>query len=159
MRTGRRSEYWIAEWSDGCDANLADLIPFCPSIVRGQHVAIASYDSGRYTPSKEEVAAGWRTLGDLAVSPKVTSVDSLPMPNFDEWYVYNRNVNLGPHRAFVNRLGFGPLSEQDPETKEFWDQVDLLQPNHVVGAGCPVLFLVTRDETIYQAALAAISRY
>jgi hypothetical protein len=63
-------------------------------------------------PSKEELAAGWSTLGDLAVSPKVDAIDRLPMPSFDERYIYNLNINLSPHPAFVNRMGFGPLNEE-----------------------------------------------
>jgi hypothetical protein len=159
MRTGRRSGYWVVEWSDGCDANLADLVPFCPSVVLGQHVAIASCDSGHYRPTIEEIADGWLTMGGVGVSPKVKTVSSLPMPHFDEWYVYDRNFNLGYHRAFVNRLEFGPLNENDPETETFWAQIELLQPNHVVGAGAPVLFLVTRDEMIYRSAIESVSRY
>jgi hypothetical protein len=154
MRTGSRSGYWVIEWSDGYDAALEEIISLCPQIVLDQYVAIVSCDSGPYKPTAEELIDGWKTVGDLAVSPRIRIASTLPMPNFDEWYIYDRNIDLGVHRAFVNHGGFAPLNEGDSLTDGFWAQIERLKPDHVVGAGTPTLFLVTRDKEIYRSACA-----
>ncbi|MGI4813041.1 MAG: hypothetical protein ACRYGG_06870 [Janthinobacterium lividum] len=140
MRTGWRSGYWIIEWSDGSDASLEEITKLYPEIVLDRHVAIASCDSGPYKPTTEETAQGWKTAGDLAISPRVTAASILPTSHFDEWYVYDRDFDLGVHKAFVNFGGFGPLDEADERTEAFWTQLDQLQPIHVVGAGFPFSF-------------------
>ncbi|VBB17106.1 hypothetical protein [Burkholderia stabilis] len=153
MRTGERAGYRIVEWADGTDGDLQSLVLRCPELVVGRHVAIASCDSGPYTPTVEELAAGWSRIGNLAVSPLVETTSQLPMPGFDEWYVYDRPDSFEPHANFVNRLGFSPLNVDDAYTDAFWRQVVKLAPLHVLGAGTPGLFLVTRDPALFQAAL------
>ncbi|KUY74078.1 hypothetical protein [Burkholderia sp. RF4-BP95] len=153
MRTGERAGYLIAEWSDGTDGAIEDLVLRCPELVLGRHVAIASCDSGPYMPTDEEFMAGWSTIGKLAVSPLVKAVSQLPMPGFDEWYVYDRLNEYEPHANFVNRLGFSALNFDDEYTEQFWGQVIKFEPLHVLGSGTPGLFLVTRDEVRFRAAL------
>ncbi|WP_260436298.1 hypothetical protein [Burkholderia sp. Bp9143] len=150
-RTGERARYRIVEWNDGTDGAIEDLVLRCPELVLGRYVAIASCDSGPYTPTDEEFTAGWSKIGALAVSPLVTEVSQLPMPGFDEWYVYDRFIKFEPHANFVNRLGFSPLNVDDTYTEEFWKQVAKLEPQHVLGSGTPGVFLVTRDKTLFEA--------
>ncbi|MFC5431008.1 hypothetical protein ACFPTO_19710 [Paraburkholderia denitrificans] len=150
-RTGERAGYRIVEWSDGTDGAIEDLVLRCPELVLGRYVAIASCDSGPYTPTDEEFTAGWSKIGTLAVSPLVKVVSQLPMPGFDEWYVYDRFIKFEPHANFVNRLGFSPLNVDDTYTDEFWRQVAKLEPLHVLGSGTPGVFLVTRDNTLFEA--------
>jgi hypothetical protein len=156
MKTGMRSSYRVIEWDNGDDADLTNIIQPCPRAVLGNFVAIATCDSGPYTPTAAELAEGWLFVGNLAISPRVTAISQLPAPHFDEWYVYDRNTDLGLHRAFVNHAGFAPLNDRDPLTEEFWAQVARLNPKHVLGAGAPTLFLVTRDEEVYRAACRVI---
>lgn len=151
MRTGYRAGYWVAEWDDGTDACLDDLTQRCPQLVIGRYVAIASCDSGPYTPTEDEVKAGWRRIGELALRPAVQAVSELPSSGFDEWYVYDRSQEFAPHANFVNRGGFSTLSLEHEPTNTFWDQVTRLEPLHVLGAGSPTLFLVTRDKTLFRA--------
>lgn len=155
-RTGERAGYRIVEWNDGTDGAIEDLVLRCPELVLGRYVAIASCDSGPYTPTDEEFTAGWSKIGALAVSPLVKVVSQLPMPGFDEWYVYDRLIKFEPHADFVNRLGFSPLNVEDTCTEEFWRQVVKLEPLHVLGSGTPDLFLVTRDELLFQAAIREV---
>ncbi|CAE6824552.1 hypothetical protein [Paraburkholderia haematera] len=151
-RTGERAGYRIVEWNDGTDGAIEDLVLCYPELVLGRYVAIASCDSGPYAPTDEEFTAGWSKIGALAVSPLVKVISQLPMPGFDEWYVYDRLLKLEPHANFVNRLGFSPLNVDDTYTEEFWRQVIKLEPLHVLGSGTPGLFLVTRDKTLFEAA-------
>ena len=151
LSTGERAGYRIVEWSDGTDGDIEDLVLRCPELVLGRYVAIASCDSGPYTPTDKEFTAGWSKIDRLAVSPLVKVVSQLPMPGFDEWYVYDRFMKFEPHANFVNRLGFSPLNVGDTYTEEFWRQVAKLEPLYVLGAGTPGLFLVTRDITLFEA--------
>lgn len=155
VRTGYRAGYWVAEWEDGTDACMDDLTQRCPQVVIGRYDAIASCDSGPYTPTGDEFKAGWRRFGALALSPKVRAVAELPTPGFDEWYVYDRNPELTPHANFVNTGGFSVLNSVKEDTNAFWDQVMRLTPLHVLGAGSPTLFLATRDEALFRAVTEA----
>jgi hypothetical protein len=154
VRTGYRAGYWIMERDDGTDACMGDLVQHCAQSLVGRYVVIASCDSGSYTPTDDELTAGWRQVGALAISPKVETVSRLPTPGFDEWYVYDRNDEPAPHLNFVNRWGFSVLNSDDEHTAAFWDQITRLAPLHVLGAGCPTLFLVTRDEVLFKAIAA-----
>lgn len=150
MRTGYRSGYWVVEWADGFDPSLEDLVPRFPEIVLGHRIAIASCDSGSFAPSPDEIERGWSSHNKVAISPALENTSDLPMPGFDEWYVYEHEVPNSPFRAFVNRWGFAPLDEENSETQEFWAQIERASPLHVLGAGTPTMFLVTRDEAIFR---------
>lgn len=150
---GRQAGYWVVTWADGFDPSLDDLLPHVPEAVVGRRVLIASFDSGQFQPTQEELENGWTRQVGQAVSPLVQAVSDLPAVGFDEWYVYDGDVPREFHKAFVNRLGFSPLDPDCLEANEFWAQVQRLQPLHVLGAGTPTLFLVTRDEQIYARAL------
>lgn len=150
MRMGFCSDYWVIEWADGFDPNLRDLVPHFPEMVLGHRVVIASCDSGSFRPDQDELAQGWSWQDEVAVSPCVRDVSDLPMPGFDEWYVFDAEISGGRYRSFVNRYGFAPLNEMDPETHSFWEQVARFRPLHVIGAGTPTMFFVTRDEAIFR---------
>lgn len=151
MRTGYRSGYWVVQWADGFDPNLSDLMDHLPEIVRGHRVAVASCDSGSFEPTPVEYAKGWTKRNEVAVSPKVDLVSELPMPGFDEWYVYTDEPPGERHRSFVNRWGFSPWDESNEEAQVFWTQLEQLRPLHVIGAGT-TMFLATQDETIFRKA-------
>jgi hypothetical protein len=97
---------------------------------------------------------GWSVQGDQAASPPVQAASEIPAVGFDEWYVYDGDVPHEHHKAFVNRLGFSPLDPTCLEANEFWEQVKRFRPLHVLGAGTPTMFLVTRNEQTYARAVA-----
>lgn len=150
MRTGSRSGYWVVEWADGFDPSLADLMLQFPEAVIGHRIAIASCDSGPFSPSQPEMEKGWTTHNALAVSPCVQSAAELPTPGFDEWYVYDVEAPSDHHKSFVNRFGFSPLDAESEDTKDFWAQVEHFRPLHVLGAGTPTMFFATQDEAMYR---------
>ncbi len=152
MLTGTRSGYWVIQWSYDWDPSLTDLLDKVPELVQDKYVAIASCDSGPYKPTVEEMASGWELRGNTAISPKSIAVRDLPMPGFDEWYVYEQKPPSYPSQSFVNTFGFSPLTSNEQELEKFWSQVEATQPLHVVGVGTPTMFLVTRDEKIFEAA-------
>ena len=86
------------------------------------------------------------------MSPLIQAASDLPAVGFDEWYVYEGDVPREHHKAFVNRFGFSPLDPACVEAIDFWAKVKRFQPLHVLGAGTPTMFLVTRDEQTYARA-------
>jgi hypothetical protein len=133
---------------------LDDLLPHIPEAVLGRRVLIASFDSGQFSPTQHELDHGWSVQGGQAVSAPVQDIADVPADGFDEWYVYDGDVPLGHHMAFVNRFGFSPLDPACLQAADFWEQVTRFQPLNVLGAGTPTMFLVTRDELIYERAVA-----
>ena len=148
---GHKLKYSVVQWSYDWDPSLFDLLERMPELVIGRHVVIASCDSGKYKPSEAELEAGWEVADGFAVSPKITAVCDLPMPGFDEWYVYEERPMPRFYRSSVNRFGFAPLPPD--KATDFWTQVETALPLHVLGAGTPTMFLATRDRISFDRAL------
>src|SRR5579864_4646469 len=96
LATGFHGAYkWLAS-----EFELDDILRLCPVVVLGKYLAITSIDSGRLSPTAEEVLAGWENRHGIAYSPLVQSVETLPRNGWDEWYVFRQSPDLG-----VSRLG------------------------------------------------------
>jgi hypothetical protein len=150
MLIGERSGYGIIQWSYDWDPSLNDLLNVVPEIALGKRVAITSCDSGPYRLFPEDLAKGWTMEGDISLSPPVSTINELPTPGFDEWYVYDDVPTTYPKTNFVNRLGFSPLDKDSEETDMFWSQIEEVQPLHVLGAGTPNMFFATRDKATFE---------
>ncbi|MEC5217399.1 hypothetical protein RCH09_002357 [Actimicrobium sp. GrIS 1.19] len=144
-----RYGYWAMQWSTAWDPSLSDLLQVAPELVLGKRVAITSCDSGPYTLTVDELTAGWRLAETVAISKEITEAAELPAPGFDEWYVFDVVPSLVPTRNYVNCYSFSPLSECDT-TELFWEQIRMTQPLHVLGAGTPHMFFVTRDRDSFE---------
>jgi hypothetical protein len=140
------------QWSEEWDPSLADLLAEMPELVLGRYVSIASCDSGPYRPTAEEIANGWDMTDSIAASPIIKMVTDLPMPGFDEWYVHALRPAAYAYQSFVNQYGFSPLDSGEKELNAFWSQIEATKPLHVLGAGTPNMFVVTRNENIYLRA-------
>ena len=149
MRSGIRGDYLVAKWEDGFDASLEELIYQFPDIVLGHYVTIISCDSGLYTPTETELFEGWHRRKSLTQSPRIRSVNQLPMPGFDEWYVHRENRSMDNLQSFVNEFGFSCLKKNDESSEAFWLQVEHYKPMHVLGAGTS-LFFATQDEALFK---------
>jgi hypothetical protein len=72
-----------------------DLLQICPDVALGKYIAITSFDSGPLVLTNEEIAAGWESRGNIAYSPKIRDIVSLPRAEYDEWYIFGGPVDLG----------------------------------------------------------------
>ena len=158
MEQIERFGYWAIQWSADWDPSLTDLLRLVPEIVCGKRVAITSCDSGPYRPSAAEISAGWSFNGTTGISKVIVHYEELPTPGFDEWYVFDSPPLLIPTRNHVNRYNFSVIDECDA-TASFWEQIRLTQPLHVLGAGTPNMFFVTRDQSSFDRVqgLAALT--
>ncbi len=154
MITGSRGLYrWIV-WESQF---LCDLVSAVPNIVRGKHVVITSFDSGRFLPSKEMIDKGWSVKLGLAYSPRIQHRVDLPFHPFDEWYVFPTLTRIGYPEVFVNysgfRLRYGETAiERQAMLERFWRQLEVLQPESYLAEGDFLIF-VTRNGGLYEDVL------
>lgn len=149
MTHAERFGYWAIQWSAAWDPSLTDLLRVAPELVLGRRVAITSCDSGPYVPSEDELSAGWSLCETTAISREIAQPAELPAPGFDEWYVFDSTPQVVPMRNHVNQYNFSVLDECDA-TELFWEQIRKAQPLHVLGAGTPNMFFVTRDHDSFE---------
>lgn len=153
MEYAERDGYWVIQWSADWDPSLEDVIGAAPELVIGNRVAITSCDGGPYTPTAEEIRAGWSIAGTTAISKPIADAAELPMPGFDEWYVFSSIPPHPPASRFVDSYNFSVLDESD-SSKAFWEQIRQARPLHVLGAGTPNMFFATRDRGVFDRVKA-----
>jgi hypothetical protein len=146
----------------------------CPEIVVGKSVAVVTNDSGPFCPNEGELASGWNSRNEISYSPVIQDVATLPQDGFDEWYVFEKPVELGKldprglnvfdaplveghvHR-FVNFSGFRLDSlEFEPIAILFWKQFDWIRPRSYVAEGTS-LTIVTEDHDLFGTVRSALS--
>lgn len=149
-----------------------DLVQICPEVVLGKHVAITSIDSSPLVPSEAEAAAGWRSRGKIAYSPKVQSPQELPRDGWDEWYIFdNHPTDLG--RSHIGENVFETPKERQhvdvfvnynlalhlPEMKNlaalFWEQIERIQPESYI-ADNDYLNFVTVNKSVFATVRDAL---
>jgi hypothetical protein len=86
--------------SEGCYEWLVtdqqfDLQQLCPEVVLGNYLAITSIDSGSFVPTEKETSAGWQSRAKIAYSPQIQNVEEIPSAGWDEWYIFDKPVDLG----------------------------------------------------------------
>ncbi|WP_242490012.1 hypothetical protein [Noviherbaspirillum cavernae] len=128
MQTGSRVGYWVVQWREDWDPSLKEFVADFPDVVIGNHVVIASCDSGQYHLGEVELAAGWQLKQGIAVSPMIAETSQLPMPGFDEWYIFKEACSPEHYENFVNTYGFSPLDQDNEQADAFWKQVEEHKP-------------------------------
>lgn len=145
--TGTHGSY---QWLATSHHDLDSFLRLCPHALDGKYVAITSIDSGPLALSEEQKRAGWRSRGDVAYSPQVSSASVIPHSGFDEWYVFNTPTEIGTVQrvnvfeippspefiaVFVNFGDFAPHDAVEALTTLFWNQLDRLQPEAYIADG------------------------
>jgi len=167
MTVGSEGAYeWLAT-----DQQL-DLLQLCPEVVLGKYVAITSIDSSPFIPDADETAAGGQTREDVGYSPIIQSVQELPRAGWDEWYVFNRPVDLGTSHlrenifevprqrghlgVFVNYC----FALHRPEMRDlidlFWQQMEWIRPMCYLADNDDLTF-VTEDRNLFARVREAVS--
>jgi hypothetical protein len=148
-----------------------DLLQLCPEVVLGKYVAITSFDSDTLVPNDEETAAGWKTRGNIAYSPKVQHIKGIPREGWDEWYIFENPTDLGTshlkENVFEVPLSRGNVSVfvnycfglHQPEWKDiaalFWQQMALICPESYV-ADNDFLNFVSMNKTLFASVHDAV---
>jgi hypothetical protein len=91
LQTGSANGY---HWLVSTNRQL-DVLECCPDVVLGKYVAITSFDSGALRLTEEQRSAGWVSRGEIAYSPEIQHVNTVPQTYFSELYVFDAPTNLG----------------------------------------------------------------
>ena len=124
-------------------------------------------------PTDEETAAGWHSRGRIADSPQVQSIDEIPSAGWDEWYIFDKPVDVGTSHlgdnifevpqeqghlgVFVN-YGFAlhPPERKDKHLSTlFWDQIARIHPESYV-ADNDYLTFVSGNKTLFASVVTAV---
>jgi hypothetical protein len=146
-------------------------LQLCPQIVLGKYVAITSIDSGEFVPTEKEEAAGWQSRGKIAYSPQVQSVQEIPSDGWDEWYIFDKPVDLGishlaenifevpQEQGHVSVLVNYRFALHPPESEKlaylFWPQIERIRPESYV-ADNDYLTFVSANKDLFSSVLEAV---
>jgi len=155
---------------------IGHLIEQCPQALLGRFVVVTSFDSGPLTLNESERAMGWSMNNELAYTTRVSSVETLPYDNFDEWYVFKDPVQLANCEVFVTGGGFTfedpppadptwdiSLAQENAERltgvqTRFWDQLNSFNPESYIAEGGLFLFASANQE-LFTAVASAFKDY
>jgi hypothetical protein len=170
VTVGVRGSYeWLAT-----DHRLDDLLRLCPEIVLGKYIAITSIDSGSYYPTEAEIAAGWERRNEIAYSPRIEEVETLPRDGWDEWYVFENRVDLGgmaprnehmfeasprPGKVydFVNINFSLHAPNMQGLAQYFWTQFDWIRPLTYIADSNDFLMVISSDRKLFGVARDALT--
>jgi hypothetical protein len=143
-----RDGYHALDWRDDPELVISELWEQFPELVVGKYLVNTSFDSGFLTLSDSEREDGWRMVGRLAHSPQVRRADEIPHDQYDEWLVFDRQVQVEGFETMVNYGGFTPIDfGWDEKLEGFWEQVIRLSPLHVLAENDGV-YLLTKDAAL-----------
>ena len=170
--TGRHGIYqWLATTEHGID----QLLSVAPAVVLEKHLAVTSHDSGPPRVTDEQKLSGWIDRGRITYSPRIESLDMVPVCIYDEWYVLKAPADLGATRegenisdipvspghleVFVNYYAFVPYGfvmdepEMQANVSRFWQQMEWILPEaYIAESDYGSLTFVTRDDDLFAAA-------
>ncbi len=149
-----RAGYHVLDWRGGPGLTLDDLLQAYPELVVDRFLVNTSFDSGFLTLSESQIKDGWRMVGRLGHSSRITRIEQVPHDQFDEWVVFERPTQVDAFETMVNYLDFSPIDfGWEEKLESFWRQVIGLHPLHVLGENYGT-YLVTRDEKIVNRIIA-----
>ncbi len=169
LNTGARGNY---QWLTTAEHDLDSLLKLCPNVTVGKYLAVTSFDSGPLLLNELQKNNGWNSRGNLAYSPRIEWLELLPpRGGFDEWYVFERSVDLGhlgsgnifeaplapgQVRAFVNFSDGFALHRPNDLTDLFWRQLEWIRPESYIADGGSFLTFVTANANLFSFASQAL---
>jgi hypothetical protein len=103
------------------------------------YLSVTAFDSGPLRLSEEEILAGWKKDGEVAVSPPLRDSLVLPQGEYDEWYIHSAPFAVADVEVFVNYGGFTLEPQADDWLKaaqaSFWTQLHRLRPMSYIAMG------------------------
>lgn len=178
MREGKFKNYfWLSSFDYRFDDLQKDKVL---NHLVGSQVVVTSFDSGIIRLSPEEIAAGWKMMGKLAVSPVLEesciNQKFVPYDGFDEWWVFKRFDAPIEIQPFVNFSEFLLMTEEeirnisDPhcdkdsvESKihlinRFWNQLTEHSPIAYFGDGDNFNF-ASMNKDLFEAVCSSVKKF
>lgn len=148
MRHIERDGYHALDWPERHHLEIPEVWRAVPELVIGRFLVNTSFDSGSLTLTSEQASAGWKMVGRLAHSPKITTLSEIPHDQFDEWLVFDSLTEVSEFDTMVNYLSFTPIDFDWLEKREnYWRQIIRYRPRHVLAENERV-YVITSDEAI-----------
>jgi hypothetical protein len=148
---------------------LAGEAQRCSTNVRSLNEA--SIYSGHHVPTDKEISAGWESRGQIAYSPKVKSIESLPRDGWDEWYIFGSPTDLGTSHirenifevprekghvsVFVNYRFALSLPMAEHFAPLFWQQMECIRPESYM-ADSEYLNFVSMNKILFASVRDAV---
>jgi len=171
LNAGARGDY---QWLTTAQHDFDRLLTLCPSVTVGKYLAVTFFDSGPLSLNQLEKNRGWNSRGDIAYSPRIESLETLPSRGgFDEWYVFERCVDLGQLgtcNIFEAPLGPGQVEVfvnfadsfvlHRPAVRDltdlFWVQLGWIRPESYIADTHNLLTFVTADIDLFSRVSQAL---
>jgi hypothetical protein len=167
LQTGSTNGY---QWLVSTDRQF-DVLQCCPEIVLGKYVVITSFDSGPLELQEAERSAGWVSQGEIACSPLIQRVDTVPQAYFSELYVFGAPQNLGAladpkKNIFESEIKQGQVHPfvnfdfgfHDPEyahlSQMFWQQLGWMKAESYLAENDYLIFVTASPKVfgrVYEA--------
>jgi hypothetical protein len=146
MRHIERDGYHLFDWPEREQLSLVDCWCAVPELVLGRFLVSTSFDSGSLCLTAAQLDAGWKVVGRLAHSPKITALSEIPHDQFDEWLAFDSPVEVPEFDTMVNYTHFSPIDFDWIEKLEiYWQQILRFRPRHVLAENYRV-YVITSDE-------------
>ncbi|MEO9953136.1 hypothetical protein [Nonlabens sp.] len=120
---------------------MKSLIYKFPEFILDKYLAIVSFDSDSFLPTKSELNRGWIYENEIAYFDQITeselSQDSL-FDIYDQWLIFDNRQRFNSMDIYVNFSGFSVDMNESRKTfelsvtKRFWNEVDQIKPQKFI---------------------------
>ena len=141
--SGNRKWSWLS--TSAIDLKrLLELSGDC--LFLNRYVAITSFDSASFRPSEYQIRGGWTVLNGVGYSPLIQATEQVPVAGWEELYVFSGSPIL-PNEVcvFVNNYKFSICAEEKAQTKAFWNQLAIFNPEACILDGA-LLHIISQDQ-------------
>lgn len=147
INIGHKKNYHWLETTSDCKS-FKDFIFDFSGFILEKNLAIISFDSDSFIPTKEEYDRGWTYKNEIAYFNNLNLVElNGPIYDiYDQWFIFDTPTEIDNVDIFVNYSGFSlnpDIPKENPTNgvmERFWKTIEHLQPSN---------FLLCGDAFIY----------
>lgn len=142
IKIGHKNNYHWLEINSDCKSFKDFISDFSEFILR-KNIAIISFDSDSFIPTKEEYDRGWTYKNEIAYfnNLNLVELDGPIYDIYDQWFIFDTPTEIDNVDIFVNYSGFSLNSGIPKESlingvvEKFWRTIERLQPSNFLLCG------------------------
>lgn len=128
---------------------MDDLISTFPDFIINKCLAIVSFDSDSFLPTKTELKRGWVYENEIAYFDYMTPIElnqNAIFDIYDQWLIFDKKQRFKEMDIFVNYVGFSIDTDekrnkyQKLDTNKFWSQIHSIKPQKFILNGEKLIF-------------------
>jgi hypothetical protein len=150
--------YYYAEFIEEADKlSLSEVVRFLSTKLLGLYAVNVSWDSGRLTPTDEQIATGWKIVDGYACTPELDEELLTAWPHntcvdgfYDEWYFFRSlpsKIELHAYCNYMCSISEWPRMADIPGRFNLSQQLQFARPEFALGEGSGGLFLISRERS------------